>query len=61
MAERLKALEQELQSGLKMLADLDLRRAELRDTLLRITGAIEVLREFSDQGHATQVLAVNSD
>jgi hypothetical protein len=61
MAERLKALEQELQSGLKMLADLDLRRAELRDTLLRITGAIEVLREFSDQGHVTQVLAVNSD
>jgi ABC-type transporter Mla subunit MlaD len=60
MAERLKALEEELENGLKMLSELDRRRAELRDTLLRITGAIEVLREFSDQGRA-QVLAVTGE
>jgi hypothetical protein len=60
MAERLKALEEELENGLKMLSELDRRRAELRDTLLRITGAIEVLREFSEEGTA-QVLAVNGE
>lgn len=60
MAERLKSLEAELESGLKMLSELDRRRAELRDTLLRITGAIEVLREFSAQG-GEQMLAVSRE
>jgi len=46
MTERLKALENELQKGSMMLAELDQRRAELRDTMLRISGAIQVLREL---------------
>lgn len=29
-----------------MLADLDERRVEIRDTLLRISGAIQVLKEL---------------
>ena len=35
----------ELERGRAVLADLDARRAAVRDTLLRLTGAIEVLTE----------------
>jgi len=35
----------ELEHGCKVLADLDAQRAAVRDTLLRLTGAIEVLTE----------------
>ena len=35
----------ELERGRKVLADLDAQRAAVRDTLLRLTGAIEVLTE----------------
>lgn len=42
---RLKALKAELETGEKVLADLDARRASLRETLLRISGAIQVLEE----------------
>ena len=43
---RLKTLKTELEAGEKMLADLDARRANLRETLLRISGAIQVLEEL---------------
>lgn len=43
---RLKALEAEFDTGRKMLAELEAREAELRSTMLRISGAIQVLREF---------------
>ena len=42
---RLKTLKTELEAGEKMLADLDAKRANLRETLLRISGAIQVLEE----------------
>lgn len=42
---RLSALKTEYQNGEKLLGDLDVRRSELRDTMLRITGAIQVLEE----------------
>ena len=42
---RLKELNEELQKGQKAIADLDRQRAELRDTILRITGAIQALEE----------------
>jgi hypothetical protein len=45
--ERLKILEEEYRKGEQMLADLDQRRAEIRDTLLRIGGAIQVLKELT--------------
>jgi len=48
IAERLKALQAEADAGQKMLADLDARRAALMTTLLRIEGAIQVLKELSN-------------
>jgi hypothetical protein len=45
--ERLKSLQAEYEAGQKMLAEHDARRAALAGTLLRIEGAIQVLRELS--------------
>jgi prefoldin subunit 5 len=46
LEQRLKALRQELETGQKMLADLDARRLELQQTILRIGGAVQVLEEL---------------
>jgi hypothetical protein len=46
IVERLKTLQSEYEAGQKMLADLDARRASLTTALLRIEGAIQVLREM---------------
>lgn len=43
---RLEELNAEAESGKKMLANLDAQRAELQQTLLRISGAIQVLEEL---------------
>ena len=48
ITERLKALEAEAEAGQKLLADLDARRAALTTTLLRIEGAIQVLKELGN-------------
>jgi hypothetical protein len=62
MTERLKALEEELRKGRQMLAELDQRRADLRDTLLRISGAIQVLQELSSgECQPAHVLAMTGD
>ena len=45
LAQRLKDLKAEFESGQKMLADLETQQARLRDTLLRISGAIQVIEE----------------
>jgi uncharacterized coiled-coil protein SlyX len=45
LEQRLRSLRDELASGEQMLADLDRRRATLRETMLRISGAIQVLEE----------------
>jgi chromosome segregation ATPase len=45
LEQRLKALKAELETGEKMLTELDAKRANLRETLLRISGAIQVLEE----------------
>lgn len=42
---RLADLRQEFESGQRMLADLEAKQAHLRETLLRIVGAIQVLEE----------------
>jgi prefoldin subunit 5 len=47
VSERLKTLEEEYRKGQQMLSELDQRRAEIRDTLLRIAGAIQILKELS--------------
>ena len=46
MTERLKTLNEEYRKGQQMLLELDQRRGEVRDTLLRISGAIQVLQEL---------------
>ena len=42
---RLKTLRDEYDSGGKMIAELEAKQANLRGTLLRISGAIQVLEE----------------
>jgi hypothetical protein len=42
---RLHALRAEFEQGQKMLGDLEARQTDLRGTLLRISGAIQVLEE----------------
>ncbi len=44
--QRLTALRQELQAGQRILADLDARRLDAQQTLLRIGGAVQVLEEL---------------
>lgn len=52
LEKRLADLQSEYESGQKMLAELDAKRQALTATLLRIEGAIQVLRELigKDQG-----------
>ena len=45
LEERLKELKAEFESGQKMLAELEAKQANLRESLLRISGAIQVLEE----------------
>ncbi len=42
---RLQSLKTEYAEGQKVLADLEAKQASVRDTLLRISGAIQVLEE----------------
>ena len=51
---RLKELKAEFQSGQKMLADLEAQQANLRNTLLRISGAIQILEELLVQANGVQ-------
>ncbi len=45
LEQRLQALKQEYEAGQKMLAELERQQAGLRDTMLRISGAVQVLEE----------------
>lgn len=45
LLERLEQLNEELSNGRRMLADLQRREINLRETLLRISGAIQVIEE----------------
>ena len=49
MKERLDELKVEFEKGQQHLQLLDQQRAEIRDTLLRISGAIQVLEELLKQ------------
>jgi uncharacterized protein (DUF3084 family) len=46
LEQRLEALKAEFLSGKKMLADLEAQQENLKTTLLRISGAIQVLEEL---------------
>ncbi|EGJ32668.1 MULTISPECIES: hypothetical protein [Moorena] len=45
LEQRLQSLKSEYEAGQKMLAELEAKQANLRETLLRISGAIQVLEE----------------
>lgn len=45
LQQRIQSLKTEYEAGQKMLADLEAKQANLRDTLLRISGAIQILEE----------------
>jgi predicted nuclease with TOPRIM domain len=49
LEKRLAELKIEFDSGQQMLADLEAKQANLRETLLRISGAIQVLEELLAQ------------
>ena len=42
---RIKTLQTEFESGQKMLADYEEKKVKLRESMLRISGAIQVLQE----------------
>ncbi len=46
LEERLKGLRSDFEAGQKMLSDFEAKEANLRSTLLRISGAIQVLEEM---------------
>jgi predicted nuclease with TOPRIM domain len=59
LEQRLQALKTEYEAGQKMLADLEAKQANLQGTLLRISGAIQVLEEILN--NAEPNTAVNPD
>jgi hypothetical protein len=50
---RLQQLKTEFESGQKMLAELEQKRINLEQTLLRISGAIQVLEELLSNADQT--------
>lgn len=46
LEDRLSTLKGEFESGQKMLAELQAKQSRLQETLLRISGAIQVLEEM---------------
>ena len=46
LEERIASLKVEFENGQKMLNDLETKEAELKQTMLRISGAIQVLEEL---------------
>jgi predicted nuclease with TOPRIM domain len=53
LKQRFETLKSEYEAGQKMLAELEARRQELTSTLLRIEGAMQVLREVLAPEEAT--------
>ena len=49
LEKRLTELKSEFEAGQKMLADLEKKRTELENTMLRISGAIQVIEEMLAQ------------
>jgi predicted nuclease with TOPRIM domain len=53
LQKRLQSLNTEYEAGQKMLAELEAKQANLRDTLLRISGAVQVLEEVLTEAEQT--------
>jgi len=54
MQDKLEQLKRELDKGRQQMQLLEQRKQELRDTLLRISGAIQVLEELDQQAPAAR-------
>jgi predicted nuclease with TOPRIM domain len=52
LTQRLNELTAEYEAGQRMLADLEIQQANLRNALLPISGAIQVLEENSPKPHS---------
>jgi uncharacterized coiled-coil protein SlyX len=52
LTKRLHELRQEFARGEEQLTELERKRAQVRDTLLRISGAMQVLEELLHEGNA---------
>jgi predicted nucleic acid-binding Zn-ribbon protein len=50
---RLDALRKEMEAGQQRMQDLERQLAQVRDTMLRISGAIQVLEEIQAQATTT--------
>ena len=50
LQQRLKELKAEFESGHQMLAELETKQVNVRESLLRISGAIQVLEEVLAKG-----------
>jgi predicted nuclease with TOPRIM domain len=55
LEQRLASLKTEFEAGQKMLADLEAKQASVRETLLRISGAIQVLEETLAESESTHI------
>ena len=52
LEQRLQALREEFETGQRMVAELEAKQAQLRQSLLRISGAIQVLEEeLAEEAH----------
>lgn len=60
MNERLQQLRSELEKGRQRMQALDRERQEVRDTMLRISGAIRVLEELAEQEAGPQPVALST-
>lgn len=60
MARRLEALKQEFERGQEKLRDIVRQESALRETMLRISGAMQVLEELLAADAATQPSNVES-
>ena len=59
--ERLTSLRAEFEAGQRMLTELEMKQANLRETLLRISGAIQVLEEELGEESSEEVSIGPSD
>ncbi|MEB3310774.1 MAG: hypothetical protein VKJ02_11125 [Snowella sp.] len=69
LEERLTQLKSEFEAGQKMMTELETKQSNLRDTLLRISGAIQILEEeinkvnealeFEESAQETNVKIIN--
>lgn len=59
LEQRLQTLQTEFQTGQAMLAELEAKQAHLRETLARMSGAIQVLQECLQEAESAEAIADN--